>query len=250
MRDRADEGWKIGQLAERTGLTVRTLHHYDHLGLVRPSRRTSAGHRRYDEADVRRLYQVLALRQLGLPLESIGDVLAGTSSVEALLARHRSYLDQQLVAVRTLRAQVATTLAALRDAEGASVTDFLELIRKVTTVDDAVKKHFSDEQLATLAERREQLGEQAIKEVEASWPRLIARVQAAVDAGTDPASAEGRELGREWMGLLERFHGGDQGLKDSLYQMQAVNAEQIEATYGGPTRAQIEFISRATAANS
>ncbi|MDQ3053793.1 MAG: MerR family DNA-binding transcriptional regulator, partial [Actinomycetota bacterium] len=57
---------KIGQLARSSGLTVRTLHHYDHIGLVRPSARTPSGHRLYNDADIRRLYEVIALRDLGL----------------------------------------------------------------------------------------------------------------------------------------------------------------------------------------
>jgi DNA-binding transcriptional MerR regulator len=61
--------WKVGQLARLTKLTVRTLHHYDRLGLLRPSARTSSGHRLYDEGDVDRLYRIVALRELNLPLE-------------------------------------------------------------------------------------------------------------------------------------------------------------------------------------
>lgn len=243
--------WKVGQLATEAGLTVRTLHHYDQLGLVRPAHRTSAGHRLYDDADVERLYQVLALRQLGLPLEVIGDVLAGTEPVEVLLRRHQSYLDRRLVAMRTLRAQLATMIATVQGSGsgGIGVTDFLELIRKVTTVDDTVKQYFSEDQLAKLAERREQVGEQAIADVEARWPVLIGRVQQAVDAGTDPASAEAGELAGEWMDLLQQFHGGDDGLRDSLYQMRDDNAEQIEQQ-GGPSQALIDFITRANEARA
>ncbi|MEU1685299.1 MerR family transcriptional regulator [Micromonospora sp. NPDC005707] len=65
--------WRIGELRRRTGLTVRTLHHWDHVGLLRPSARTSSGHRLYDERDVGRLYRIVALRELGLPLETIGE---------------------------------------------------------------------------------------------------------------------------------------------------------------------------------
>lgn len=50
--------WRVGQLAAETGLTVRALHHYDQLGLVRPSRRTPSGYRLYAARDVERLYQV------------------------------------------------------------------------------------------------------------------------------------------------------------------------------------------------
>ena len=242
--------WKVGQLAVSTGLTVRTLHHYDHLGLVRPSQRTAAGYRLYGESDVERLYQVLALRQLGLPLDAIGDVLDGALSIDALLERHRAYLDRQLIAIRTLRAQLSIMAAPASGGATASVTDFLELIRKVITVDDTVQQYFSDEQLADLAERRAQLGEQAIADVEAAWPKLIGQVQAAVDAGVDPATPRAQELADEWMGLLQQFHGGDDGLRDSLYRMQAENAQQIEQQHGGPSPALLEFIKAANAARA
>lgn len=53
-----EQVWKVGELATEAGLTVRTLHHYDRIGLVHPAGRTNAGHRLYTEADVARLYQV------------------------------------------------------------------------------------------------------------------------------------------------------------------------------------------------
>ncbi len=67
--------WKVGELAKQTGLTVRTLHHYDEIGLLKPSRRTRSGHRLYGEADVQRLYRILALRRLGFALSEIETVL-------------------------------------------------------------------------------------------------------------------------------------------------------------------------------
>src|SRR3954470_1233449 len=71
--------WKVGELAERTGLTVRALHHYDALGLLSPSGRTGSahgsGHRLYTAADVARLQQVLSLKQLGFALEEVREYL-------------------------------------------------------------------------------------------------------------------------------------------------------------------------------
>src|SRR3954463_13234625 len=60
-------GYTVGALAEASGLTVRTLHHWDEIGLLRPAERSGAGHRRYSAADVERLYRIVALRRLGLP---------------------------------------------------------------------------------------------------------------------------------------------------------------------------------------
>jgi DNA-binding transcriptional MerR regulator len=66
---------KVGAVAEAAGLTVRTLHHWDSIGLLSPSERSPAGHREYTEGDLVRLYQVLALRSLGLGLDSIAVCL-------------------------------------------------------------------------------------------------------------------------------------------------------------------------------
>ncbi len=87
-----------------------------------------------------------------------------------------------------------------------------------------------------------------INDVQVQWSQLIQRVQAAVDAGMDSASAQAQELAAQWMGLLQAFHGGDQGLRDSLYRMQADNAAQIEQQHGGPSPAQLDFIKAANAA--
>lgn len=190
--------WKLGQFAAVTGLTVRTLHHYDQIGLVSPSRRTPSGHRLCEESDVRRLYQVLALRQLGLSLDPVARVVAGAASMSEVLAAHQAYLEQQLCAMRRLRAQVSTLAATAQETPQASVEDFLELMRGVIVVDDTVKQYFSEAQLADLAERRERLGDQAISDVEVGWRSLLPRVAAAVESGLDLDWTRPRRRRRPW----------------------------------------------------
>src|SRR5258707_13337974 len=68
--------WKVGELAKRTGVSVRALHHYDEIGLLSPSHRTSGGHRLYTEVDVARLQQIRSLRELGLGLDDIAKSLS------------------------------------------------------------------------------------------------------------------------------------------------------------------------------
>lgn len=68
-------GYSVGQVAGFAGVTVRTLHHYDAIGLLSPSGRSTAGHRRYDDADLDRLQQVLFYRELGFPLEEVAVLL-------------------------------------------------------------------------------------------------------------------------------------------------------------------------------
>ncbi|GAA4942685.1 hypothetical protein GCM10023238_05670 [Streptomyces heliomycini] len=61
--------YSVGQVAGFAGVTVRTLHHYDAIGLLAPGGRSHAGHRRYSDADLDRLQQILFYRELGFPLE-------------------------------------------------------------------------------------------------------------------------------------------------------------------------------------
>lgn len=68
--------WTIGEAAARAGVSVRTLHHYDAIGLLAPSEVTQAGYRLYDEAAMAKLEQILFFKELGFPLEQIRDIMA------------------------------------------------------------------------------------------------------------------------------------------------------------------------------
>jgi DNA-binding transcriptional MerR regulator/uncharacterized glyoxalase superfamily protein PhnB len=107
--------WKVGALAKATGLTVRTLHHYDEIGLLQPSTRLAGGHQLYDADDVARLYRIIRLRQLGFPLGQVAEVLAKPEwqlapAIERHLteARHRAAMASRLC---TRLAAMATELA-------------------------------------------------------------------------------------------------------------------------------------------
>lgn len=238
--------WKVGELAAEAGLTVRTLHHYDRIGLVSPAERSGTGHRLYTEPDVERLYQVLALRQLGLSLDQIAEVLAGTVEMPQVLATHRDYLAAQLAATRELHALVARLAATAQNRPHISADRFLELIRRTVMVDDILEQYFTPEQLAQLAQRREDLGEQQIQRAESAWSELIPQVDAAIEAGMDPTSVPAQQLAARWMGLLEEFHGGDAGLRESMTQMYTGDANQGGVC--GPSPAQLEFITTANSA--
>ncbi len=87
---------KVGDLARRTGLTVRTLHHYDEIGLLAPSFHTESGHRLYTDRDVARLQQILSLRQLGFSLDEIRACLdrPGFSPLEVITLHCKRLRDQ------------------------------------------------------------------------------------------------------------------------------------------------------------
>lgn len=99
---------QIGELAACAGLTVRALHYYDEIGLLRPSARAASGYRVYDAADVSRLYQIQALRQCGLALPDIAKALAGKGTpMPSILARHIEVFGLQRQRAGALRRHLA-----------------------------------------------------------------------------------------------------------------------------------------------
>lgn len=87
----------VGQVARLAGVTVRTLHHYDEIGLLSPSERTSSGYRRYTDADLDRLQQVLFYRALGFPLEEITAILDDPGCDAMTHLRRQHYLLSQRI---------------------------------------------------------------------------------------------------------------------------------------------------------
>lgn len=109
-------GLPVGEVARLAGVTVRTLHHYDELGLLRPQGRSAAGYRLYAEADLLRLQRVLAYRELGFSLDEIGRLLdpveAGPDDELALLRRQRHLIAARIERLGVVLAAVETTLEA------------------------------------------------------------------------------------------------------------------------------------------
>ncbi|WP_083514366.1 MerR family transcriptional regulator [Bradyrhizobium sp. DASA03076] len=94
---------RIGELAEATGVTVRALRHYEHTGLLRASQRTGGGHRIYDSESVRRVYHILALRELGFTLQEIRKAMEGRSSLPNLLSEQLERAELQVARATELR---------------------------------------------------------------------------------------------------------------------------------------------------
>src|SRR5438477_12459808 len=95
------ETLKVGDLARRTGLTIRTLHHYDEIGLLKPSLHTETGHRLYAHGDIARLQRIVSLKQLGFSLEEIQGCLdrPGFSPLE-VITLHVARLRRQIELAR------------------------------------------------------------------------------------------------------------------------------------------------------
>jgi DNA-binding transcriptional MerR regulator len=207
---------RIGEVAAATGLTVRTLHHYDEIGLLAPSGRSEAGYRLYADEDVRRLYRIVAFRRLGFALGEIGSLLDGDGAGDPrpVIRAQLERLEAEVALRSRLRARLERLLSALDD-DAAGADLFLDAIEGMTMAE----KYYTPEQLAQLEERREALGEEGLRKAEADWAALIAEAEELRAVGASPTDPRAGALADRWADLVAQFTGGDPGIHASLNRM-------------------------------
>ena len=184
----------VGELSRLTGLTVRALHHYDEIGLVRPSQRTAAGYRLYDEADALRLQQVMVLRELGVPLDQIGAAIDAAADRAALLRTHRAALVDKRGRLDRMLAAVDATLRVLeKDETQMRTEDFKAMFDGFDPADheaEVQQRWGHTEAYRESARRTQKYGKpewEAIRrESEAIYARIAELMQQGV-AAADPA---------------------------------------------------------------
>ena len=209
------KGLKVGALAKRAGLTVRTLHHYDEIGLLSPSGRTPAGHRLYSDRDVARLQQIASLRHLGLPLAEIRACLARPEfTLEHTLDLQIERIESQIARQEQLRNLVGHLRDRLRD-DDVSLEELTRTIELTMTFE----RHYAPEQLERLRQRRGEVGEERITDAQREWGELFAAFAKAMEEGAAPESEEVQALARRSADLIAAFTGGDPDILESLTGM-------------------------------
>lgn len=227
--------YRAGQFADRAGVTVRTLHHYDRLGLLKPSGRSEAGYRLYAESDLIRLEQILTLKLIGFPLMQIRELLnrepLDLPSVlrlqRRIITEKRRRLDLAIRAIETAERVVqecASKSISRHKMKGPGGNEEWEAFRKIMEVINMqqnwefVNEYYSEEQLAEL---RSRWNPDLQAKAEQDWGALIHDVEGAVADGEDPASERSQALAARWQALISAFTDGDPGIAQGLKQLYA-----------------------------
>jgi MerR family transcriptional regulator, thiopeptide resistance regulator len=210
--------YRIGKFAKLAGVTVRALHHYDRIGLLKPQR-GSSGIRLYCLEDLERLEQIAALKFLGIPLQEIKLLLkrGPLTLVDSLhvqreaLAEKRKLIDRAVVAIE----------AAEKVIQSGQTTD-ASILRKIIAVIDMrpqenfMRKYYTDQ--AWLDKERivhETPPEVRLKNFHA-WQQLFAEIEAAIDL--NPASEPAQALAKRWLQIGETANGGNEAVRAGVIE--------------------------------
>lgn len=205
------DGLTVGAVASRVGVTVRTLHHWDAIGLVRPSKRTTGGYRLYSAADVARVHRVLVYRELGLPLDTIGELLdAPASDATVSLGRQRAQLLDRISRLRGMVDAVDRLIKAANTGLLLSAEEQVAIFGQhwqPSWVSDAHERWGDTAQWAQYAERVAGMTPDDWKRIAESTTTLVADLAAGKRNGVTPGGAQANALAeRHRASLCVYFH--------------------------------------------
>jgi len=230
----------VGDLVKVSGVTVRTLHHYHHIGLLVPSERSASGYRIYNDTDMDRLQAILTYRELGLGLREIADaVVSPEGSVDALrLARRR--IDVQIAKLTAIARSLDTTIARGGGEPAMSPEEKLSVFGDFDPADheDETKERWGDtDAFAQSARRTSRYTAQDWEAIQAEASKIYDRFHALERQGIDPDSPEARTLASEHRDHISRwFYDCTPEIHASLAQMYAGDqrfADAIDASGEG-----------------
>lgn len=202
--------YSVGQVAGFAKVTVRTMHHYDEIGLLSPSSRSQAGHRRYDDADLNRLQQILFYRELGFPLEEVAALLDDPDAdPREHLRRQHALLSDRIDRLQQMAKAVEHAMEAHKMGINLTPEEKFEVFGD-----------FDPDQYAAEAEERwggtEEYKESARRSAsytKEDWQRITeeangihGRLAALMDSGAAAGSEAAMDLAEEHRGWLNRNH--------------------------------------------
>ncbi len=212
---------QIRKFAELTGVTVRTLHHYDRLGLLRPQR-TSSGYRMYGRRELERLEQIVALKFIGIPLKEIKSMLERKSSgLAEALRRQRKVLEEKRHLIdRAISAisQAERSVSSGGRADPVVLRKIIEVI-EMQNNSNWTDKYYSPEARDKIRQRQAGWTPELQAKAQQDWLDLFRNVKAALNE--DPAGKKAQALGVRWKNLVGAFTGGDPEVSKGLKTLYA-----------------------------
>jgi MerR family transcriptional regulator, thiopeptide resistance regulator len=202
--------YTVGKVAEMAGVTVRTLHHYDEIGLLSPGDRSSAGHRRYVEADLERLQQILLYRELGFTLEEIAAIL-DDPDVEARihLRRQHRLIQDRIARLREMATAVEYMLEAQKVGVNLTPEEKFEVFGGFDPdeyTDEVEQRWGETDSYRESARRTARYTKDDWQRIQAETGDLMNRWLEAFDQGVEPESQAAMDLAEEHRQQITKYY--------------------------------------------
>lgn len=197
------EMMKIGEVAELTGLTIRTLRYYDQINLFSPSVYTDVGHRLYNKSDLFRLQQILSLKYIGLSLEDIQKYLSNDNyNVVEILNIQVQRLKDDIQIQQNLLNELTNIQLAFHNKRGISID---ELIKLLEVMKMNRENYFSKEQLNKMRSQYENMDKNELKASEEKFNLLMTDIRDCMEKGIPTTDEKVQDLVRQWKDLINQF---------------------------------------------
>ncbi|WP_404353922.1 MerR family transcriptional regulator [Exiguobacterium aurantiacum] len=216
------EYWKVGEVAELAGLTIRTLRYYDQICLFSPSQYTESGHRLYTKADLVRLQPILSLKQMGMSLEEIQLLLSNPEeqTVAEILQTQISRVKKEIEVQQKLVAELENALSAAHSNRTLSISELTKLMEALKMNKE---KYFSKQQLDTMESRYENADKQLLKQAEQEFNGLIKEIRLEKEKGASPSDKKVQDLAKKWNDIVNAFSEGDMAFRKQAEYFHAEN---------------------------
>ncbi len=215
----------IGELAKRSGVSERALRFYETKGLLKPLR-TEARQRAYRYSDIVRLQQIQMLKKAGFTLRDILAMTKGsTLNAVQVLQVQEAMLRAEAERIRTAHEAISAALDRLQNENDVSLSTLCHIIKMGEHAVSEEKwqkvwgKFYTEEEQERWRAAKNAVPDEIVKAQEAAWPALIARTEALVAQGADPASDEALTVVREWNKMTQAIYDIDPKLAGSAAKL-------------------------------
>jgi MerR family transcriptional regulator, thiopeptide resistance regulator len=219
--------WKVGELSKLTGLTIRTLHHYDEIGLLCPRFHTDAGHRLYSEADIGKLQQIMSFKELGYSLDGIKELFENPEyNPKEVLQMQLKGLKEEIKLKEELKQQLQELSEVFDSWQKPTLEQFIKAIELIRNQ----SKYFTQEQRIKMKKHYYKLNTTEANELTNNWSQLISQFQSEMDKDTPIDSPRVIELAKRWQGGINLFTGGDMGIVRSAERYYMDNPQAAKSS--------------------
>jgi len=215
--------WKIGELANQTGITVRTLHHYHQTGLLIPSEFTDSRHRLYTKPDIARLQQILSLKQMGFSLEEIRSFIERPIYNPIVVVQTQlENITKQIKLQEKLRFELEQLHKLLRNNQEIGAEQFIKLIEVIRMNG---QNYLTPEQITKMKAVNNSFTDDQKAQMQKDWDIFISSLKKHCESNTPLNDPADREIALYWKSATASFTGNDPEIFKATENFHAENPD-------------------------